>query len=103
MEAQQCYNAVLLHIAGPFHLISPPPMDAVSNILTHRKKIKVPTQISPQKFVNFPLTPQKTRRDQRMPTDLLTTQKRLWGHSSEKPIHGPGGGWWNIHAHTFSE
>ena len=65
-------------------------MDAVSNILTHRKKIKVPTQISPQKFVNFPLTPRKTRRDQRMPTDL-TTQKRLWGHSSEKLIHGPGG------------
>ena len=50
----------------------------------------------PQKFVNFPLTPQKNRRDQKMPTGL-TSQKRLWGHPSEKFIHGGrggGGGWW---------
>jgi hypothetical protein len=62
-------------------------MNEVSKILTYKKKkIKVPTQKPPQKFVNFPLTPQKNRRDQKMPTGL-TSQKRLWGHPSEKFIH----------------
>jgi hypothetical protein len=51
----------------------------------------VPTQNTPQKFENFPLTPQKYRRDQRMPTGL-TPQKRLLSHPSEKLIRRGGGG-----------
>ena len=51
----------------------------------------MPTQKPPQKFVNFPLTPQKNRRDQKMPTGL-TSQKRLWGHPKNSSIGGGGGG-----------
>jgi hypothetical protein len=59
----------------------------VSKILTpKKKKIKVPAQNIPQKYVNFPLTPHINPSDKRMPTGL-TTQKRLWGHPSEKIIH----------------
>ena len=49
----------------------------------------MPTQNTPQKFENFPLTPQKYRRDQRMPTGL-TPQKRLLSHPSEKLIRRGG-------------
>ena len=49
----------------------------------------MPTQNTPQKFENFPLTPQKYHRDQRMPTDL-TPQKRLLSHPSEKLIRRRG-------------
>ena len=67
----------------------------------------MPTQNTPQKFVNFPLTPQKYRRDQRTPTGL-TPQKQLWSHPSEKFIHRMGGGgalngmaqYITIHAYT---
>ena len=52
----------------------------------------MPTQkTQAQKFENFPLyTPQKYRRDQRMPTGL-TPQKRLLSHPSEKLIRRGGG------------
>ena len=54
---------------GPFHLISTPPpyfpMDEVSNILIPKKK-RSKCRHKPQKFVNFPLAPQKNRRDQRI-------------------------------------
>ena len=49
----------------------------------------MPTQNTPQKFENFPLTPQKYRRDQRMPTGL-TPQKRLLSRPSEKLIRRGG-------------
>ena len=49
----------------------------------------MPTQNTPQKFENFPLTPQKYRRDQRMLTGL-TPQKRLLSHPSEKLIRRGG-------------
>jgi hypothetical protein len=57
-------------------------MDKVSKILTPKKKDQSADTKPPQKFINFPLTPQKNRRDQRIPTDL-TAQIRLWGHPSD--------------------
>ena len=59
--------------AIPFN-IPLPPMDEISKILTHKKKgSKCRQQNIPQKFVSFPLTPQKKQRDQRMPTGLGAT------------------------------
>jgi hypothetical protein len=52
------------NINGPFHLKSTPPMDEVSKILTPKKKDQSADTKPPLKFVNFPLTPQKNRRDQ---------------------------------------
>ena len=49
----------------------------------------MPTQNTPQKFENFPLTPQKYHRDQRKPTGL-TPQKRLLSNPSEKLIRRGG-------------
>jgi hypothetical protein len=49
----------------------------------------VPTQNTPQKFENFPLTPQKYHRDQRKPTGV-TPQKRLLSHPSEELIRRGG-------------
>jgi hypothetical protein len=51
--------------------------------------IKVLTQNPPQKFVYYPLTPQKNLRDQRMLT-RSTAQKRLWAHPLEKFIQRVG-------------
>ena len=51
-----------------------------------RKKIKVPTQTSPQKLRNVCLTPQKKRKDQRMPMHT-TPQKRLFQPPSEILVH----------------
>jgi hypothetical protein len=50
------------------------------------KKIKVPTQAPPQKLRNFCLTPQKKRKDQRMPMDT-TPQKWLFQTPSEILVH----------------
>ena len=66
-------------------------MDEVSKILTSKKKDQSTDTKHPQKFVNFPLTPQKYCRDQMTPTGL-TPQKRLWSHASEKFIHRVRGG-----------
>ena len=56
-----------------------------------RKKIKVPTQSSPQKLRNFCLTPQKKHKDQRMPMHT-TPHKQLFQTPSEILIHRGGGG-----------
>ena len=61
-------------------------MDEVSKILTSKKKDHSTDTSTPQKFVHFPLNPQKYCRDQMMPTGL-TPQERLWSHASEKFIH----------------
>ena len=64
-----CYVSVW---AIPFN-IPLPPME-ISKILTHKKKgSKCRQQNISQKFVSFPLTPQKKQRDQRMLTGLGAT------------------------------
>jgi hypothetical protein len=62
----------------------------MDNIVTPKKKRLKCQHKTPSKIFNFLLTPQKNRRDQRMPTGL--TQKRLWGHLSENFVLGGGGG-----------
>ena len=89
---------------GPFYLKSPPPpTDEVSKILTPKKKDQSADTKHTSEICKFPLTPQKNRRDQRMPTGL-TPQKRLWGQPSEKIIRRGGGGVWTLNgmAHSIS-
>ena len=53
--------------------------------------MKVPTENLPEKFVNFPLTPQKNCRDQRMPTGL-TPLRNDFVIKKNSSIGGGGGG-----------
>jgi hypothetical protein len=60
-------------------------MDEVTPILTpKKKKIKVPTQNPPQKFVNFALT---LRKIEDFKGCRQAPQKQLWDHPSEKFVH----------------
>ena len=76
-----------------FHLksTSPPPMDGLLKFLTpKKKKIKVPMQNAPKKFENFPLTPQKNRKDQTMLT--VIPLRNCFSVTPQETLSKGGGG-----------
>ena len=74
---------------GPFHLMYPPPPLWTRSIKFEplRKKVQsTDTNIPPEIKKFLPLTPQKKRKDQRMPMHT-TPQKRLFQPPSEILVH----------------
>jgi hypothetical protein len=82
---EQISKDVLTNWAIPFNIHTPLCTRSIK-FEPLRKKIKVPTQTPPQKLINFCLTPQKKRKDQRMPMHT-TPQKRLFQTPSEILVH----------------
>ena len=68
----------------------PPPWVQPVKFCPLRKKVNVLTKNMPQKFVHFPFTRQKYRRDQRMPTGL--TPQNDFGVTLQKSSSMGGGG-----------